>query len=66
MLKDNVIKEPNNSKLSFTGLDRVNIRQTTMVVEGPFDSLFLNNCLAVAQSDLRIPELKKTSQSYLL
>jgi hypothetical protein len=54
-----IILDKNHPKIF--GLDRVNIRQTTMVVEGPFDSLFLNNCLAVAQSDLRIPELKKTT-----
>ena len=40
------------------GLDRVDFSKTTYVVEGPLDSLFLNNCVAVAQSDLRLPNYK--------
>ena len=33
------------------GLERVDLTQRVYVVEGPIDSLFLNNCLAVAGSD---------------
>ena len=33
------------------GLDRVDFTERVYVVEGPIDSLFLNNCLAVAGSD---------------
>ena len=40
------------------GLDRVDTTRHMKVVEGPLDSLFMDNCLAVAQSDLRIPDLK--------
>ena len=35
------------------GLDRVDFTERVYVVEGPIDSLFLNNCLAVAGSDFR-------------
>ena len=40
------------------GLDRINPSQTVYVTEGPIDSLFLNNGIAVAQSDLRVPQFK--------
>lgn len=40
------------------GMDRVVPTHTVNVVEGPIDSLFLQNCVAVAQSDLRIPQFK--------
>jgi len=33
------------------GLDRINRKETIYVVEGPFDSLFLPNCLAMAGGD---------------
>ena len=36
------------------GLERVDWSRTVYVVEGPIDSLFLDNCIATAQSDLRI------------
>jgi len=41
------------------GLDRVDTSNLFYVVEGPIDSLFLQNCVAVAQSDLRLPEHKE-------
>jgi len=34
------------------GLDRVKLNELVYVVEGPIDSLFLSNCLAVACADL--------------
>jgi hypothetical protein len=34
------------------GLDRVNLGKHVYVVEGPFDSMFLDNCLAMAGSDI--------------
>ena len=40
------------------GFDRVDTSRTFYVVEGPFDSLFIENCVAVAQSDLRLPQYK--------
>ena len=36
------------------GTDRVDWDRTVCVVEGPIDSLFIDNCLATAQSDLRV------------
>ena len=33
------------------GLDRINRKETIHVVEGPFDSMFLPNCLAMAGGD---------------
>ena len=36
------------------GLERVDWSRTVYVVEGPIDSLFLDNCIATAQSDLRV------------
>ena len=43
------------------GLDRVDSSRDIFVVEGPLDSLFINNCIAVAQSDLRVPQYKTNS-----
>jgi hypothetical protein len=40
------------------GLDRVDTSRDIFVVEGPIDSLFISNCIAVAQSDLRVPQYK--------
>ena len=37
------------------GLERVDWKKTVYVCEGPLDSLFVENCVATAQSDLRIP-----------
>ena len=34
------------------GLDKINESNTVYVVEGPFDSLFLENCVAMAGADL--------------
>ena len=35
------------------GLDRVDLKQTVYVTEGPIDSLFIDNAIAVAGSDFR-------------
>lgn len=43
------------------GLDRVNKKFSLQVVEGPIDSLFLSNGVAVAHGDLRIPQYKNNS-----
>ena len=38
------------------GLDRLNINDTFYVVEGPFDSMFLPNCIAMAGSDVNLSD----------
>lgn len=43
------------------GLNNLDKESDVLVVEGPIDSMFLDNSVAVAQSDLRIPELKDKS-----
>jgi hypothetical protein len=40
------------------GMDRLNPNDNVYVTEGPFDSLFISNAIAVAQSDLRVPQFK--------
>ena len=40
------------------GIDRVDTSRSFYIVEGPIDSLFIENCVAVAQSDLRLPQYK--------
>ena len=51
-----IILDKNHPKIF--GLDRVDTTSNFHVVEGPLDSLFLQNCVAVAQSDLRLPDFK--------
>ena len=46
------IRASSNTDLIY-GLDRLNDKDTVYVVEGPIDSLFLPNCLAAANSDLK-------------
>lgn len=43
-----------NDTKKIYGLDTVNWSKRVYVVEGPIDSLFVNNCIATAQSDLRV------------
>ena len=47
-----IILNPEKEKIY--GLNRVDWNKTVYVTEGPLDSLFLDNCVATAQSDLRI------------
>ena len=47
-----------SQKEKIYGLNRVDWKKTVYVVEGPIDSLFLNNCIATAQSDLRLKNRK--------
>ena len=51
-----IILDKNHPKIF--GLDRVDTSKIFHVVEGPIDSLFIQNAVAVAQSDLRIPDHK--------
>ena len=47
-----------SQKEKIYGLNRVDWKKTVYVVEGPIDSLFLDNCIATAQSDLRLKNRK--------
>ena len=43
------------SRPKLYGLDDVNSSKSVYVVEGPIDSMFVNNCIAMAGSDVRLP-----------
>lgn len=47
-----ITAKPNTSDTKIYGEDRLVRGKTSMVVEGPIDSLFLPNCLATADADL--------------
>ena len=47
------------NKRRIYGLDRLDINKTIYITEGPIDSLFLPNAIAVAGSDLEIETLKR-------
>ena len=40
------------------GMNKLDPTRTIYVTEGPLDSLFIDNAIAVAQSDLRVPQFK--------
>lgn len=42
-----------NEKLVY-GLDRVNLKETVYIVEGPLDSLFIDNCIASGDANLEL------------
>lgn len=46
------IRTTNDETKLIYGLDRINLKQTVYLVEGPIDSLFLNNCLASGDANL--------------
>jgi hypothetical protein len=43
------------------GLDKLDINKTIYITEGPIDSLFLPNAIAVAGSDLEVKTLKRNA-----
>ena len=47
------------NKQKIFGLERVNLHKRLYVVEGPLDSLFLNNCIAAGGADLQLPAENK-------
>jgi len=47
------------NKRRIYGLDKLDINKTIYITEGPIDSLFLPNAIAVAGSDLEIKNLKR-------
>jgi len=58
LLRYITIKVDENSSKIF-GLDRLNLEENFYVVEGPFDSFFLPNCIAMAGSDITFSSHKK-------
>lgn len=48
------------------GMERVDYAKTIHVVEGPIDSLFLPNCIAVAGSDFDTNEIQSIKSSVIL
>jgi len=55
----------NENKLIY-GIDRVNLKQPVKIVEGPIDSLFLNNCIASGDANLSIAANEISSDEKLL
>ena len=47
------------NKQKIFGLERINLHKRLYIVEGPLDSLFLDNCLAAGGADLQLPVDKK-------
>ena len=43
-----------NTKQKIFGLDRADIRKRLYIVEGPIDSLFIDNCIAAAGADIHM------------
>ncbi len=44
----------NENKQKVFGLERINFQNHVYIVEGPFDSLFVSNCIAAAGADLQL------------
>ncbi len=51
-----------DTKQKVFGLDRINLQEHIYIVEGPIDSMFINNCLAAGGADLtlRVPSEQVT------
>jgi len=49
------------NKPKIFGLNKLDYNKDMFVVEGPIDSMFLPNAIAVCHSDLRVPEYKNKS-----
>ena len=43
------------NKQKIFGLERINLHKTLYIVEGPIDSLFVDNCIAAAGADIQLP-----------
>jgi len=54
-----IVLDKNKKKIF--GLDRLDNNRSILICEGPIDSFFLPNCIAVAQGDLRLPQYKEKS-----
>ena len=54
-----------SEKEKIYGLERINYDSHVYVVEGPLDSLFMDNCIAVAGADLNLLELNPNSTTVI-
>ena len=54
-----------SEKEKIYGLERINYDSHVYVVEGPLDSLFMDNCIAVAGADLNLLELSPNSTTVI-
>ena len=62
LLRYITIKMDEDSSKIF-GLDRLDMEKQFYVVEGPFDSMFLPNCIAMAGSDVNLRSQKEISSA---
>ena len=53
------------TKKKIYGLERINFAKHVNIVEGPIDSLFIDNCLAAAGADLFIDKLEPANVTYI-
>jgi len=54
------------SRHKIFGLDNVDFTKTYYIVEGPIDSLFLKNSIAMAGSDLNVSDLKNKDKAVVI
>ena len=54
-----------DNKQKIYGLERVNLQDPVYVVEGPIDSLFLDNCLAAAGADVELRNIQPKDVTYI-
>ena len=54
-----------SEKEKIYGLERINYDSHVYIVEGPLDSLFIDNCIAVAGADLNLLELNPSSTTVI-
>ena len=54
-----------SEKEKIYGLERINYDSHVYIVEGPLDSLFIDNCIAVAGADLNLLELNTSSTTVI-
>ena len=53
------------SKQKIYGLERVNLQEHIHIVEGPIDSLFVNNCLAMGGADMLFDRVPTEQITYI-
>ena len=53
------------NKRKIYGLERVNLTDDIKIVEGPIDSLFLNNCLAMGGADMYFDRVPPEQVTYI-